>query len=168
MKKTEIAEIVSAIAVVIGLVFVGLELRQNTAIQRITATQTLTAQYVQALEVMAAEGEAACAYVLGINGLDNLDDDDRLRFFVIMFQIFRAAEQLHYYSGEGMVEQRIWRGFERQIHEVSHLPGVQEWWALRRDWFSDAFQAYLDGLIATGTTREPQSYGNHSCLAPSG
>lgn len=43
----------SAIAVVVGLVFVGLELRQSTAVQRITATQTLTAQYVQALEVMA-------------------------------------------------------------------------------------------------------------------
>ena len=164
MSKTEIAEVVSAVAVVVGLVFVGLELRQNTEIQRVTATQTLVAQYVQALEVMGAGGDTACVYALGINGLDNLDDDDRLRFFVIMFKIFRAAEQLQYYSVEGMVEPRIWRGFERQIHEVVQLPGVQEWWAIRRDWFSDEFQQYLDGLIATGTPRPPQRYQQHSCL----
>ena len=60
MRKSEVREWLSALAVVVGLVFVGLELRQNTKIQRITATQTLAIQYADALEVMAAEGEAAC------------------------------------------------------------------------------------------------------------
>jgi hypothetical protein len=81
---------------VIGLVFVGYELRQNTTIQRITATQTLAAEYADALEVMAYEGDAACIYALGINGVDNLDDTERLRYFVMMFQIFQSVEQLHY------------------------------------------------------------------------
>jgi hypothetical protein len=40
LSRSEIAEIISAIAVVIGLVFVGMELRQNTLMQRVTATQT--------------------------------------------------------------------------------------------------------------------------------
>ena len=63
--------------VVVGLVFVGYELRQNTKAQRITATQTLAAEYADALEVMAQEGEAACIYALGINGVGNLEDDER-------------------------------------------------------------------------------------------
>lgn len=163
MKRSDIAEIVSAVAVVIGLVFVGLELRQNTEIQRITATQTLAQQYSSALEVMAYEGEAACAYALGISGLDNLDEQQRLRFFVIMFQIMRAGEQLHFYSTEGMVEPRIWRGFERQLREVAALPGVQAWWDLRRSWFSDEFQVFLDGLIAGGPAATPQTYLDHAC-----
>jgi hypothetical protein len=163
MSRSEIAEIISTIAVVIGLVFVGFELRQNTLMQRVTATQTLAAEYQRALDVMAYEHDAACIYVQGINGLDNLDDVERLRFFVILFQIFRSAEQLHYYSVEGMVEPRIWRGFEEQITEVAQLPGVQQWWTIRRDWFSDDFQTHLDGVVANGSAVEPQTYTRHQC-----
>ena len=165
MQKSNIKEWLSVVAVVIGLVFVGYELRQNTTLQRITATQTLAAEYADALEVIAYDGDAACIYALGINGLNNLDDSQRLRFFVIMFEIFRAAEQLHYYVGEGMVEPRIWRGFERQVTEVVSLPGVQQWWELRRDWFSDEFQVFLDEKIIAGPRVEPQTYREHSCFA---
>jgi hypothetical protein len=164
IKRSDIAEVVSAVAVVIGLVFVGVELRQNTEIQRITATQTLAQQYASALEVMAYEGEAACAYALGISGLENLDEQQRLRFFVIMFQIMRAGEQLHYYAAEGRVEPRIWRGFERQLREIAALPGVQGWWEARRSWFSDEFQVFLDELIADGPATAPQTYIDHACL----
>jgi hypothetical protein len=153
MKRSDFREWISLVAVVIGLVFVGYELRQNTQIQRISATQTLSAD----------EADAACVYVLGINGVSNLDDAERLRFFVLMFEIFRAAEQLHYYSGEGMVEPRIWRGFERQVTEVVSLPGVQEWWGLRRDWFSDEFQEFMDATISAGPRVPPQTYREHSC-----
>ena len=164
MQKADLREWLSAGAFVIGLVFVGYELRQNTMIQRITATQTLTAEYADALEVIAYEGDAACIYALGINGISNLDDSERLRFFVIMFQVFRAAEQLHYYSVEGMVEPRIWRGFERQIIEVTSLPGVQEWWAVRRHWFSDEFQTFMDETIAAGSQVAQQTYQDHACF----
>lgn len=164
MQKSELREWVSLTAVVVGLGFVGYELRQNTRIQRITATQTLAAEYADALQGMAYDGEAACVYVLGINGLENLDDDERLRFFVIMFEIFRAAEQLQFYAGEGMVEPRIWRGFERQVTEIASLPGVQEWWAVRRSWFSDQFQAFMDATVAAGMMVAPQRYPDHTCF----
>ena len=151
-------------AVLLGLVFVGLELRQNSDLLRITATQTLAAEYGDALEVMAYEADAACVYALGINGLHNLNDVQRLRFFVQMFLIFRSAEQLHYYSLEGMVEDRVWRGFERQLREVANLPGVREWWEVRSFWYSDVFQEYIDGVIEAGPAVEPQNYMDESCL----
>ena len=163
MKKINYSEVLSALAVVIGLVFVGWELRQNTVIQRVNATQLLAAEYSDALEVMAYEGEAACVYALGIEGLDNLNQVQRLRFFVMMFLIFRTAEQLHHYSLEGMVEPQIWRGYQRQLQEVANLPGIREWWAVRRDWFSDMFQAWIDDIHASGHRVQPQTYVDDYC-----
>ena len=165
MSKSEKIEIIGVIAVLVGLVFVGLELRQNSDLLRITATQTLAAEYSDALEVMSYEEEAACIYAMGVNGLGNLNDVQRLRFFVHMFLIFRSAEQLHYYSLEGMVENRVWRGFERQLVEVANLPGVREWWAIRKTWFSDEFQKYIEQVIENGPTVEPQNYLGESCLS---
>lgn len=60
MNRSEKIEIIGVAAVLVGLVFVGLELRQNSDLLRITATQTLAAEYSDALEVMAYEGDAAC------------------------------------------------------------------------------------------------------------
>lgn len=164
MNRSEKIEIAGVVAVLIGLAFVGLELRQNSDLLRITATQTLAAEYSDALEVMAYESEAACVFVLGINGLHNLNDVQRTRFFVQMFLIFRAAEQLHYHSLEGMVESRVWRGFERQIQEATSRPGVREWWAARQSWFSDAFQEYIDAVLKTNPSQEAQDYMGESCL----
>jgi hypothetical protein len=166
MKRSDVIEILSTISVVVGLVFVGLQLHQNTKVQRITATQVLSAAYSDALEVLSYEESAACAYVIGINGIANLDDAQRLRFFAMELRLFRAAEQLQYYSTKDMVDPTIWGGFERQLRELVSLPGVQEWWILRRTWFSDPFQEYINALIKAGPTAAPQRYLNTSC-APS-
>ena len=64
-----------------------------------------------------------------------------------------------------MVEGQIWRGFERQMTEVVSLPGVQEWWAIRRSWFSDDFQAFMDATIAAGPSVGPQTFEDHACSA---
>jgi hypothetical protein len=103
LRVSEIAEIIGAITVVIGLIFVGYELNQNTKIQRVTATQTLVSEYERALDVLANEREAACVYMHGINDFRDMSSEDRLRFAVIFFQSYRSAEQLHYYAEEGLV-----------------------------------------------------------------
>lgn len=108
-----VAEIVGGLAIVVGLVFVGLELRQNTLMERVTATQALSVNYENAVNALGRDTETACIYVRGIMGLENLSGIERYRFFVLWFHVLRAGEQLHYYSLEGMVDERIWRGYER-------------------------------------------------------
>ena len=52
-----------------------------------------------------------------------------------------------------------------EFTEIASLPGVREWWAARRHWFSDGFQGYIDDTIASGPSVEPQTYQDHSCLS---
>ena len=165
-KYALIAEIMGGLAVIVGLIFVGLELRQNTLMQRVTATQTLVVDYENAVDLLAKDAESACIYVRGNNGLDNLTGIEQYRFFVMWFHLLRAAEQLHYYSLEGMVDQRIWRGFQRQLDEVVRYPGVQQYWEMRRDWYSDEFQMFIDQIFARAPVAEPVSFSEKGCETP--
>jgi hypothetical protein len=158
-----IAEIVGGLAVIVGLVFVGLELRQNTIVQRVTATQTLVVDYENAVDLLTKDNESACIYVRGNNGLSNLSGIERYRYFVMWFHLLRAAEQLHYYSLEGMVDARIWRGFQRQLDEVIRYPGVKEYWQLRRDWYSDEFQNFIDSIYSNKPVVEPVVLSDEGC-----
>lgn len=162
-KYALIAEVVGGLAVVIGLIFVGLELRQNTLMQRVTATQALSVNYENAVDALGKDTETACIYVRGINGLDNLNGIERYRFFVLWFHVLRAGEQLHYYSLEGMVDTRIWRGYERQLDEIFRYPGVQQYWQLRKDWYSDEFQDFVDQTIARTPASDTESFSFDGC-----
>ena len=89
---------------------------------------SLSVNYENAVDALGKDTQTACIYVRGINGLDNLNGIERYRFFVLWFHILRAGEQLHYYSLEGMVDTRIWRGYERQLDEIFRYPGVRQYW----------------------------------------
>ncbi|MEJ2140529.1 MAG: hypothetical protein P8Y61_14000 [Gammaproteobacteria bacterium] len=158
-----IAEVVGGLAVIVGLVFVGLELRQNTLMQRVTATQALSVNYENAVDALGKDTETACIYVRGIQGLNNLDGIERYRFFVLWFHVLRAGEQLHYYSLEGMVDERIWRGYERQLREIFGYPGVQQYWEVRKGWYSDEFQDFVSQLINEAPTADPASFSFDGC-----
>jgi len=162
-KYALIAEICGGLAVIIGLIFVGLELRQNTLMQRVTATQTLVVDYENAVDALGKDEQSACIYVRGNNNLDSLVGVDRYRYFVMWFHVLRAGEQLHYYSLEGMVDQRIWRGFQRQLDEVVRYRGVQEYWKSRRDWYSDEFQEFIDEMMAAAPVTESVSFSEEGC-----
>ena len=167
-KIARLAEVIGGLAVVVGLIFVGFELQQNTLMQRVTATQTLVLDYANAVDAVGANADTACIYVRGINGLENLNGVERYRFFVLQFHLLRAGEQLHFYSLEGMVDQRIWRGFERQLDEIVRLPGVQQYWAVRGDWYSDEFQAFINGLMSEVPKAETEFFSEDGCQNPDG
>jgi hypothetical protein len=57
----------------------------------VTATQSLSVDYENAVDALGKDTETACIYVAGINGLDNLTGVDRYRFFVMWFHVLRAA-----------------------------------------------------------------------------
>ena len=162
-KIARLAEVIGGLAVIVGLIFVGLELKQNTLMQRVTATQTLVLDYENAVDAVGANADTACIYVRGINGLENLNGVERYRFFVLQFHLLRAGEQLHFYSLEGMVDQRIWRGFERQLDEIVRYPGLQQYWEVRSDWYSDEFQAFINGLISEAPKAQTEPFSEDGC-----
>lgn len=59
-KYARLAEIIGRLAVVSDLIFVGLELRQNTLMQRVTATQTLVEDYENAIDTIGQDAQTAC------------------------------------------------------------------------------------------------------------
>ena len=59
-KYARVAEIIGGLAVVVGLIFVGLELRRNTLMQRVTTTQTLVVDYENAIDTIGQDADTSC------------------------------------------------------------------------------------------------------------
>jgi hypothetical protein len=72
-----------------------------------------------------------------------------------MQPIFRTFEQLHYSALQGSIDLNIHAGFRRQFAAIMKLPGNQQFWSARHDWYGDEFQAYTNEVIADNKSMQP-------------
>ena len=141
------AEIAGAIAVVVGLIFVGFEVRSNTVAQRFSATQLLVSEYNSAIKAI-NDNEFICIYTKASHDFNSLSQQEKIRYSVFTLQILRTFEQLHYSAVQGTIDPNVYSGFERQLASLVQVTGFQQYWVARQDWFGDLFQSYVDRLIS--------------------
>jgi hypothetical protein len=162
-----IAEVVTAIAVVISLIYVGLEVHRNTLTQVQASTQALITDINRSYESIAEDAELSCIYLRGQADFSGLSAHEKVRFSAFSMMALRSLEDLHTQWLEGLVDKRIWTGFDRQMSEFAQSPGFSQWWAIRRQFFNDEFQAFWESKIAEKPTSKLASFGAPNCTVPS-
>lgn len=108
-----------------GLVFVGLEIRQNTSQLRVEASQTITAS-VNGLNA-GVYGDAGLADLLkrGEQNLEALDAIERRRFDAFQFSRLNTAEYVLDLETEG-ISNLNFRFVDHVVSEFRTKPGLQE------------------------------------------
>ncbi|HYD45659.1 MAG TPA: hypothetical protein VEA79_10405 [Phenylobacterium sp.] len=151
---SNIAQVISAVAVVVSLIYVGLEIRYNSDEMRISTQQ--------------AQADAATGYLLPL-GLDpmlgqiverqmagqvNPIDELRLTFiFNAVFAQFQAGWEAACTKGRSL--RPWWTYQEKAMTAWLRSPPVQAWWSRDRDYFADGFRALVDGKLAAILANPP-------------
>lgn len=156
------AEIIGAVAVVIGLLFVGLEIRANTVAQQFGATQTLVSEYNAAVSAI-NDREFVCIYIQAGNDFVGLSQANKIRYSILMQPVFRTFEQLHYSELQGTIDSNVYSGFQQQFAAMMRLEGNRQYWAARGHWFGPVFQEYVQVMISESQTIEPANFSPEEC-----
>jgi hypothetical protein len=154
-----LAQIAGAVGVLASLIFVGLQIRQNTQSQRVVAVESLMAA-IAAINVPATQSPAlGTALAKVLNDWTAANHDERVIAHYFLFCFFKLHEQAWYEHKSRVLDDAQWIGWENLIRVYYHSPGVQQvWWPSRRQAFSPQFQAYL------AATSPPQGIGALSDL----
>ena len=91
----DIAEIAGAVAVVVSLVYVAIQLRQNTDSVRSATLQANTALWSTLLSGLAEPGIVE-AYATGLSGRKDISRLQYTQFFLLCRGVFAAFENQHY------------------------------------------------------------------------
>ncbi len=156
------SEVIGAAAVIIGLLFVVLEIRANTVAQQFSATQTLVSEYNAAVSAI-NDGEFVCIYIRAGIDFSGLSQADKIRYSILMQPVFRTFEQLHYSELHGTIDLNVYSGFQRQFAAMMQLPGNRQYWAARGDWFGPLFQEYVQSVISNSQAIEPANFSGEGC-----
>jgi hypothetical protein len=149
-------EIAAAIAVVMSLVFVGFEIKQNNEIQRQLATQSLVRDWSNAVKAY-QDPELACLWLRLMTDRESLTGREANQIETVLWRIYKVYEEFHYQQGQGMVDELVWSGFRHTNTVAVSSQGFRAWWQVYRPTFGSRFQNYLDELIAT-TPLNPKPY----------
>ena len=148
-----LAQIISAIAVIASLVFVGFQLRQATAAIRGSSSQAHSALYTDLVRSIIDNADFARVWSTGLTNPDELAEDDWTRFVAYASALFRLYESSRVQWLNGRLDEEHWHTIERQAADFGHLPGLKLAWDLRSHWYSTEFRAWFDDLAPPHTPK---------------
>ena len=148
-----IAEVAGAVAVVASLLYLAIQVRQNTKQARLAAQQATVHELGHALRAQAHDRDWAELLSRALQGLDGLDGVERVQFLSHVGSIFRLYESAYHHYRDGVLDPQFWRGFERAIGDVIGYAGMREALAVRRHHLTDGFALFLDELMASAEAR---------------
>ncbi len=139
-----LSQIIGALAVLASLVFIGLQIRQNTESQKVVAVSTL-AGAIAAINVPAMQSPALGeALAKATRDWNSASREQRVLAHFFLFSYFKLGENAWYQHQKGVLEGTQWTGWETMLRAFYHAGGVQRgWWPRRRRAYSPEFQAYL-------------------------
>ena len=139
-----VAQIVSAIAVVVSLIYVGLELNRNTVSLRASTFQTAADSVTGFSAMVAAQPDLARIWTEGLQDLESLMPDERVRFYFLMATVGRRIESAFVQRQAGILDRDQWATFA-SVCSLFGLPGGRAWLAENPSNFTPAFHQFVEG-----------------------
>ena len=148
-----IGEIVGALAVLVTLIYLTRQMRQNTAGLRASAYQTWVAATTAHLGVSQSSAPLARTILQGLDKPAGLGADNWVQFAFWCHQFVLITEATFHLHQEGIISNSV---LEKEFQRTAALlesPGGSEWWeAGARTQFSDEFVGALENAEIEGGT----------------
>ena len=153
-----IAEVVGAIGVVVTLLYVARQIRAASVEGQRTRYNELTSSVAGTAQTWAASDSLSEIMFRGLGDASSLQPDESFRFYSSLFGLMKAWETTYHYSIDQGIHDWGADGLRSTMSSFMAYPGMQKYWAERRSWYSEEFQAEVDRVIALGAERMDDAY----------
>ena len=143
-----VAEIAGAVAIVVSLIFVGFEIRQNTAEIRDVKSRELNTMDMTAQAQLANSSELAAIMVKAVKAPDELTDEERVRYNAwIVMNIKIWEEAFDAYNG-GRIEAEDWEAWNDAL-ALWFLPYYGSAWDQVAPFFGKDLQQQIEIAVTS-------------------
>lgn len=148
-----IAEIIAAFAVVGSLIFVGVQMRQNTGALRASVSSEMMTNWVSVLAPMTncTEFVDAAVKFFGAQRPDELPQEAQTRLIAFWSTGMKNAEFSYYRFLAGEMDEGLWTGVKNGALQPFQFPPMREaiWPAIRVQ-CSPQFVSYIETSVKNG------------------
>jgi hypothetical protein len=155
-----IGEALGAVGVVVSLIYLGTQIRQNTAAIRGGTAQQVTNRAGEIAQSIALNPSMTEIHYRGLRHPDSLSKEETLQFAGLMLAVFRAYENAAYQFRRGFLDPGEWSGLYNNLSSTVEQPGFIVWWTRAgRRGFSPEFQSLVDEITQRDGNSVAESTG---------
>ena len=139
-----LGQVIGAVAVVVSLIYVALQIRQNTSAIRSAAAQTVHEHFATWYRLVAADPELSQIVVNGLRDYSSLSEMERARFIAAYMAFVSYSQNAFLKWRQGLLEPSLWMGWELVIMNLVCAPGGKAFWKERGYMFGEEFRHYVE------------------------
>ena len=139
-----LGQIIGALAVVISLIYVALQIRQNTNAIRSATAQTVHEHFANWYQLIAADAELAQIAANGLRDYSSLSEQERVRFIATFMSFISYSQNAFLKWREGLLKPALWLGWEQVMMNLFGAPGGKALWKERSYLFGEEFRRYIE------------------------
>lgn len=144
---SNVVAIVGVFAIALALVYVAAQIKAATRQRTLDSYQSVLAEIDGFCKLIADDADNAEVWWRASKGLAKLTDAERVRYFAMVFILFRSWEKAFHHRSEGELEQWNAEIVTKPMVDFMMSDGMQEYWALRKHWYTSNFRHWVDELI---------------------
>jgi len=144
-----IAEIIGAFAVVISLIYVGIQVSDSAVAVRSASANDANVALQNWYMQLGSDQQASGLFYRGLTSEGALPDEEEFQYLMIFHGVFLAFQNGFLLAEEGSIDVELRDGLTAVIHGVKDLPGMGRYWQQRRSYLHPDFSNYVDELLAT-------------------
>ncbi|MDX1492023.1 MAG: hypothetical protein R3332_12115 [Pseudohongiellaceae bacterium] len=142
----------ASIAVILGIVFLGLEIRQNTDMMRSQTRDSISEKQMMFSEWVATEMDLADTIAKANLGLP-LEPGERVMHAYFLAGVWREWENSHYQFEQGLFDKGEFEPRMQRWRETMLSPSIRRSWKQTRMNYSPSFRVEVDKIVAEAEQR---------------
>ena len=142
-----IAEVAGGVAIIISLLFVGIQFRENTRATRSAMAMEANATSFSWYLRMGSDPNTSGLFYRFWTDFDSLAQEEKFQMAMYYHAIILSFQNRFYLVNEGTLDPETLRTSMDAIFLVKDRPGWHYYWENRRQLFLPEFRAFMDDLM---------------------
>ena len=112
-----LGELIGGVAIIVSLIYVGLQIRQSTHASRAATSQEYTAQFISSVSALLDPGFSDI-FGRGLPGLHNLQTSEKIAFASYISIVLRMFESFYLQEKDGAFDSRQFDGWSMTYFDL--------------------------------------------------
>ena len=143
-------EFLGGIAVVVSLVYLAGQIRQNSKLLQVSTTVAIASSERLSTSAMMDDPLLVRIWTMETAEYESLPEDRQASLGAFVGMQISTIQQNYYFQKDGVVRDQVWKAQRRMAASLLRQAWTQKVWSDGRFGFSDEFGDFVDGLIREG------------------
>lgn len=146
-----IAEIVGALAVVVSLIYVGIQVNDGAGAARSAAANDANVALQEWYMQTGSDQHTSALLYRGLVSEQALPDDEEFQYLMMTHGFFLGVQNSYLLAQEGTIDEELLNSLKNAIFGIQNLPGMTRYWRQRKSYLHAGFVKWVEEITAQGS-----------------